>query len=316
MTKNTGARRGGRALHVPTSKPPGRLGAADVTTDRPILRVLDRLDRVAGRGPQWSARCPAHDDRTPSLGVAETADGVVLLTCHAGCSRESVVAAVGLSMADLFPVGPDRDHIPRPRRRGSRRAPRPPRGPRPRRAREATADERAELERNLARAVAEIRRDGLPVTLRNRGATAEHWADLGIGRRGSDAIIGMRDRDGVLRQAKIRHAGGPARYTYLLAGVETPPWVSPDDEWRGDAVDIVEGELDAAVMYLADRERWTIGLGGTSREIPWELLDGRRIRIRMDAGEAGDRAAHRIATEARRRGILAEIIGATPEVAA
>ena len=40
--------------------------------------------RRTGRG--WVARCPAHDDRTPSLSIRETDDGRLLLKCFAGCS--------------------------------------------------------------------------------------------------------------------------------------------------------------------------------------------------------------------------------------
>jgi 5S rRNA maturation endonuclease (ribonuclease M5) len=46
--------------------------------------------------------CPAHDDHRPSLSVAEGDDGRVLLKCHAGCVPEDIVAALGLSMSDLF----------------------------------------------------------------------------------------------------------------------------------------------------------------------------------------------------------------------
>jgi putative DNA primase/helicase len=53
--------------------------------------------RRSGRG--WSACCPAHDDRTPSLSLSDTAYGKVLVHCHAGCKQEDVIAhlkAVGL----------------------------------------------------------------------------------------------------------------------------------------------------------------------------------------------------------------------------
>lgn len=48
------------------------------------------------------ARCPAHDDRSPSLSVREAAGGKVLLYCFAGCETAAVVAALGMSMGDLF----------------------------------------------------------------------------------------------------------------------------------------------------------------------------------------------------------------------
>ena len=66
--------------------------------------LLSRLDRVRARGPgQWSARCPAHDDKGPSLSIKETPEGVVLLRCFAECAVSEVVSAVGLDLADLFP---------------------------------------------------------------------------------------------------------------------------------------------------------------------------------------------------------------------
>ena len=46
--------------------------------------------RKAGSG--WSARCPAHDDRTPSLSLRDTGDGKVLVRCHAGCDQDEVIA--------------------------------------------------------------------------------------------------------------------------------------------------------------------------------------------------------------------------------
>jgi putative DNA primase/helicase len=48
------------------------------------------------------APCPAHEDDDPSLSISAGTDGRTLVTCHAGCKREDVVAAVGLTMRDLF----------------------------------------------------------------------------------------------------------------------------------------------------------------------------------------------------------------------
>jgi hypothetical protein len=71
---------------------------------RPIIALLDRLDGLTERGPgQWVAKCPAHDDRNPSLSIRETSDGTVLLKCWSGCTAAEVVAAVGLELGDLFP---------------------------------------------------------------------------------------------------------------------------------------------------------------------------------------------------------------------
>ena len=66
-------------------------------------RVCHALTQRVGPGRNGSWRCPAHDDHNPSLSIKATDDGV-LVHCHAGCSQEDVVTALGLSMADLFDV--------------------------------------------------------------------------------------------------------------------------------------------------------------------------------------------------------------------
>lgn len=68
-----------------------------------LSTFLSRLVGVRQSGRSWSARCPAHEDRRNSLSVAEGDDGRILIKCHAGCSAEQIVAAVGLTMRDLAP---------------------------------------------------------------------------------------------------------------------------------------------------------------------------------------------------------------------
>lgn len=68
-----------------------------------IEKILDRLEGVKRVGRRWVARCPAHDDKSPSLSLTEAQDGRVLLHCFAGCSAFDVVSAVGLELSDLFP---------------------------------------------------------------------------------------------------------------------------------------------------------------------------------------------------------------------
>jgi len=70
----------------------------------PIENTLSRLEKVRQRQPgQWSARCPAHADKGPSLSVRETPEGSVLLHCFAGCEVAEIVAAMGFELNDLFP---------------------------------------------------------------------------------------------------------------------------------------------------------------------------------------------------------------------
>jgi hypothetical protein len=57
--------------------------------------------RRVGSG-RWQARCPAHDDGTPSLSLREGRAGRTVLCCHAGCSLTSILTASGLHLRDLF----------------------------------------------------------------------------------------------------------------------------------------------------------------------------------------------------------------------
>jgi putative DNA primase/helicase len=45
-------------------------------------------------GAEWMARCPAHEDREPSLSIKDTDGGKVLVRCHAGCDQKKVIAAL------------------------------------------------------------------------------------------------------------------------------------------------------------------------------------------------------------------------------
>lgn len=54
---------------------------------------------------QYEARCPAHDTSHRSLAIAWTYDEMPLVHCHAGCSPDDVLGAVGLSLGDLCPDG-------------------------------------------------------------------------------------------------------------------------------------------------------------------------------------------------------------------
>lgn len=66
-------------------------------------RVLRHFPDAQRNGNGWIARCPAHDDRDPSLSISEGDDGRVLVHCFAGCDPEAIVGAVGLSLQDLMP---------------------------------------------------------------------------------------------------------------------------------------------------------------------------------------------------------------------
>ena len=85
----------------------------------PIDAMLSRLEGVKRTGNStWIARCPAHADKNPSLSLREIDPGAVLVHCFAGCSVHEVVAAVDLTLEDLFPPRPvNPEFIGKPERR-------------------------------------------------------------------------------------------------------------------------------------------------------------------------------------------------------
>jgi hypothetical protein len=76
-----------------------------MTMETPLQRLIAKLSGVSGgTDGRFMARCPAHDDQHASLSITEADDGKVLLKCHAGCEVEAIVAALGLTMHELFPT--------------------------------------------------------------------------------------------------------------------------------------------------------------------------------------------------------------------
>jgi hypothetical protein len=64
--------------------------------------ILARLEGVRLSRIGWMARCPAHDDRNPSLSIREP-NGKVLLNCFAGCTVEAICASLRIKVSALFP---------------------------------------------------------------------------------------------------------------------------------------------------------------------------------------------------------------------
>ena len=80
-----------------------------------LEHVLSLLKGVRKAANGWNACCPAHQDRHPSLsvGLGTKKEGVIVFKCHAGCSYEAIVEALGLVSADLFVQTPTRQKTPR-----------------------------------------------------------------------------------------------------------------------------------------------------------------------------------------------------------
>lgn len=77
-----------------------------------LATVLERFDGLTETtsGIAWQARCPAHDDTTPSLSIKFENDKI-LFFCHGACTQQEVMEAAGLKWQDLFLNGKPRRKI-------------------------------------------------------------------------------------------------------------------------------------------------------------------------------------------------------------
>lgn len=71
-----------------------------------VETLLAQLHGVHKTGPgSWRAKCPAcnHKRDTGALAISEGGDGTILLHCFRCNDTAAILAAVGLTVADLFP---------------------------------------------------------------------------------------------------------------------------------------------------------------------------------------------------------------------
>ncbi len=70
--------------------------------------LAQRLGGKQVRVDRWKAKCPAHEDATPSLQITQAKNGNVLIKCWAGCETDDVVKALGVEWKDLCAEKPRR----------------------------------------------------------------------------------------------------------------------------------------------------------------------------------------------------------------
>lgn len=76
------------------------------------MNAAEFVSRLGAKGKPrktlsgWQCCCPAHEDKSPSLSVADGDKGGVVLKCFAGCTADAVCVAAGLTVKDLMPPRP------------------------------------------------------------------------------------------------------------------------------------------------------------------------------------------------------------------
>lgn len=232
-------------------------GGADVT---PLEKVLSRFPDAREGRQGWTACCPAHEDRNPSLSIDEGNDGRALLYCHAGCSVDDVCRAKGLTRADLMPT-----------RAGGTL---PSRGDRQPAAAFPSADAAI---RHLERAL---------------GPRSQEWAYFSDEGVHVGSVIRWNKADGKVIRPVCRRDG-----QWQIGGMPAPrPLYRLPEVKAADRVVITEGEkaTDAAVAlgYAAT----TSAHGSQSaNQTDWSPLAGKQVIILPDNDSAGKQYAEEVA---------------------
>ena len=279
------------------------------------------------------ARCPAHDDRNPSLSIS-LKEGKILIYCFAGCAPEAVLGAVGLTWRDLREPDPWAWRPPLPSR------PKPPEPESPSledRERWEALWERAkpghpllsrylrarglDLEPPPALRVAYLR--GEPVMVARvegvGGLQGLHLTTLepdGRGRKEKRLARGSRPKCGAIRLYPLE-AGKPLA---LAEGIETALAVREATGWSVWATiaapfmrEVVVPPEVGEVVIAADHDQAGLEAArALARKLLWE---GRRVRLAVPTEEGEDwlDARNRVGLEEVKE-LLREAPVATPKL--
>lgn len=270
-----------------------------------VLEALAAAGTPAVRsGAHLMALCPAHPDRNPSLSISPSRLrplGVVL-HCHAGCDTRTVVDALGLKMADLFP--PDDEH------NQARRANAEPVG-------------RWDAFADAARALAppKPRQQSKPAMLASnqRRIKTAHWdyhdaSGVIVGRVVRFDVIDADTGEIVGKTFAQQSPDASGGWRSGLGGAQLPLYrlASVREAISGgvDRIYVCEGERDAdTVVSLGGVATTNAGGAGRWREDHTESLAGARfVVVVADNDEPGLRHARTVAASLARAGIAAVVV--------
>lgn len=213
-------------------------------------------------GTGFRSTCPSHndDDGRPSLTVTQGNDGRILLKCWSGCEPEQIVAAMGLTMRDLFCDSNGK----------------------PKTARSKTA-------------YPSIQVAGSAIAKRLQGRFTQHWTYQHADGRETFAVLRFDGCESEQKQYRPIHRNGvgyvegdpPGKLPlYRLPELLNDP---------GSRVFVVEGEkaCEAArtIGLLASTSAHGANCPGKT---DWTPLAGRDVMILPDNDEAGQRYAQRV----------------------
>ena len=108
-----GGHRRGAVLRPDELRGSGMSGGVGPAVKKVGAVLRDHGSRIESHGGYWMVQCPAHEDRKPSLSLAQGDVGAVLC-CQFGCDTRDILDVLNLGWADLFDEPPKaRDEAPR-----------------------------------------------------------------------------------------------------------------------------------------------------------------------------------------------------------
>lgn len=259
----------------------------------PVQRILTAL-RDHGHEPHkagagWTCRCPAHDDRTPSLSIHAGDDGRALVNCHAGCTIDSVCGAIGLRPADLF--------IPDPVRRDGHAT-------KPQQVSTSTENRLAIPTRNSVDVDAPKGGRTFPTAKvavaeleRRHGPRSTTWTYHDADGNPVGLVVRWNTPTGKDVRPVSRKADGSG---WCIGGMPTPRllYKLPDllATKPGDRIYVVEGERCADAARAMGYVSTTSPHGSKSAsKADWSPMAGREVVILPDHDDAGERYADDVA---------------------
>lgn len=245
--------------------------------------VAQRLDaKRSGKG--WIARCPAHDDRSPSLSVGEASDGRLLLFCHAGCEFLDILAAIGISEGTCHK--PDQEKRVRfsPEKKDDRRW------------------------RTLPDAMQECTPTGYTLTVwyfySPTYVRVRYEKPSESGGKPEKVFLPFRE----IKPGEWANFAPPApRPLFRVADILARP---------DETVHYAEGEKCARALYVAGYLATTCGGQSSDSSTDFTPLAGRSVVVWPDNDQKGIEHAHRVATKLQKLGCIVKVMpipeGAAP----
>ncbi|MEV0267743.1 phage/plasmid primase, P4 family [Hamadaea sp. NPDC050747] len=281
-----------------------------VTLDEFLSRFPEVVDEPDG----WVVPCPAHSDSRPSLRIAVSEAGKILLKCRAGCSTgkrkdddpDGIIEALGMSWADLDAIEPG-DVVTRATSTSL------PAGP-------------------VQIAALAMRLDAYAVQIWDESewgndtfAARQYAADrfgvadddvrrLGLGLAfdlggGPRLVVPFRDKDGIPRGYQARALDPAAKVRWL--GPKSPDgaswaklaWLPADTGWS--EVIVTEGPGDGLTACAVGYDTIAVrgaGLAGSVADDIVRMASGRPIVVCGDADPAGDSFTRKLAADLAKLG--------------